>query len=307
MITLATNAQHPMGALKRLDMWRVALHEFFCSAIILSMTNQFSGDVQRLIAKFFFDGSGPSHSSLTTAFIGVGFGPEEDDYQRGVQGINKQRRVTNALSFADRRGKLRPLIENLLSELRVDGAFGKVDNKSEQLVAQLRTAFLRSGWTLDKDGHLSPLGSIDLDTAGRPALEDQLARLQRNSEDPGLQIGTAKELLEAVAKFVLEAASMGEAAHKMDFQPLIGLAIERLDLHPKTVDSNLPGGRAVREVRQAARQVAIAVNELRNAQGTGHGRTLPTGVSPEMARYVAREAASLADWLLSELKTQYGQ
>lgn len=272
------------------------------------MTSQFSGDVQRLIAKFFHGGAGPSHSALTTTFLGIGYGPPDDTYRHGVMGgVNKQQRVTNAFNFSNRRGNMRTLVEHLLADLRVDGAFSSTLSETKQLVGQLKTAFLASGWTLDEAGHLSPLGTIDVDTGGRQALEDQLARLQRNTEDAGLQLGTAKELLEAVAKFVLDAAGMSETIYKREYPQLISLAIERLDLHPKTVDADLPGGKAVREVRQAARQIAIAVNELRNAQGTGHGRTLPTGVSAEMARYVSREAASLAQWLLSELKTQYGQ
>lgn len=272
------------------------------------MNSQFSGDVQRHIARFFHGGAGPSHSALTTTFLGIGYGPPDDTYRPGVMGgVNKQQRVTNAFIFSDRRGNMRHLVENLLMDLRSDGTFNSAHSETKQLVGQLRSALLHSGWTLDEAGNLFPLGTIDLDTGGRQSLEDQLARLHRNTEDAGLQIGTAKELLEAVAKFVLDAVGKNEAEHKMEYPQLIALAIECLDLHPKTVDADLPGGKAVREVRQAARQIAIAVNELRNAQGTGHGRTLPTGVSAEMARYVSREAASLAQWLLSELKTQYGQ
>ena len=43
---------------------------------------------------------------------------------------------------------------------------------------------------------------------GRPAIEDQLKRLRRATEDPALMIGTSKEMLESTAKYVLEAFSV---------------------------------------------------------------------------------------------------
>src|SRR5947208_3396507 len=55
-------------------------------------------------------------------------------------------------------------------------------------------AFARIDWQLTEDGMLEPGATARLDNAiGRPAIEDQLNRLRRGTEDPGLLLGTAKE------------------------------------------------------------------------------------------------------------------
>jgi len=53
-------------------------------------------------------------------------------------------------------------------------------------------------------GVLSPLGQIDLETGGREALDEQIDRLRRATDDAGQALGSSTDLLEAVAKFVLE-------------------------------------------------------------------------------------------------------
>jgi hypothetical protein len=74
-------------------------------------------------------------------------------------------------------------------------------------IRALQRGLHRIGWQLDDAGYLSPLGVADVATGGRGALDEQLDRLHRASDDPALLIGTAKDLLEAVAKFVLEELS----------------------------------------------------------------------------------------------------
>jgi hypothetical protein len=53
--------------------------------------------------------------------------------------------------------------------------------------------------------------------------------------------------------------------------------------------------------------IAEQVNVLRGLQGTGHGRTLPMGVSPELAMLVVREACSVAEFTLNALDRQRGR
>ena len=118
-------------------------------------------------------------------------------------------------------------------------------------------------------------------------------------------IGGAKDLLESVAKFVLDEVGM-PVTGKQDFPQLMHLARERLDLLPKNVDMTLPGGEAIRKILQSSHQIADQVNALRAVQGVGHGRTLPTGVSPEMALLVVREASSVAEFMLMTLRRKYG-
>ena len=141
---------------------------------------------------------------------------------------------------------------------------------------------------------------------GRPALDEQLSRLRHNVEDPGVLLGGAKELLESICKFVLEEQSM-LPDRRADFDELLALALDRLQLQPQLVDVTVPGGKQVRAIYQSAKTTASTINELRNLQGTGHGRTLPTGISRETGRYVIREATHVAELLLSTHDRQMGR
>ena len=231
----------------------------------------------------------------------------DDPYDSSTGTPNKENRVLSVFAAARRRpARARELAEGLLVQFRVHSYFS--EDTAEQVrrdVTTLCSALRRSGWDLTEEGELIALGEIDLSTGGRPALEEQIARIRRSTDDPGALIGGAKDLLESVAKFVLDEVGM-PVTGKQDFPQLMHLARERLDLLPKNVDMTLPGGEAIRKILQSSHQIADQVNALRAVQGVGHGRTLPTGVSPEMALLVVREASSVAEFMLMTLRRKYG-
>lgn len=132
-----------------------------------------------------------------------------------------------------------------------------------------------------------------------------MGRLRSSTTDPALAIGTAKDLLESVAKFVLEDLGM-PVDGKMDFNAVWYIARERLGILPEKVDQSLPGYKQLRKIHQSSWAIAENVNELRNLQGTGHGRTLPTGVSEDLALLVVREACSVAEYMLRLLDKERG-
>lgn len=163
-------------------------------------------DLIAALAKFFHGGAGPSHSELGRVLTGTGYG---DGYvfAMGVRGPNKEQRVLQGLALAKRQpARARDLVEGLLSTLRLAGLIG--GDATGEDVSRLKRALGSSGWYLTEDGYLQPFGQIDLDTGGRAALDEQVDRLRRSSGDPALLIGTAKELLESVSKFVLEELGM---------------------------------------------------------------------------------------------------
>lgn len=263
------------------------------------MTSQLlSNEVAASLGKFFYGGAGPSHSTITRCFTACGLA-DEDPYDAATGTPNKEQRVLLFCQAARRRpGDVAyRALDQLLTALRVDGAFDSADPQTKGRVATLRRAFSAQGVVLDGEGRLQE-HSLDLGTGGRAALDEQLTRLRRNVEDPGALIGGAKELLESVCKFVLEEQAM-LPGRKMDFDELLALALDRLRLQPQMVDLSQPGGRQLRAIYQSAKTTASTINELRNLQGTGHGRTLPTGISKETGRYVIREATHVAELLLT--------
>lgn len=264
-----------------------------------------SDEIGGALGRFFFAGAGPSHTRLTGVFAAAGYG-DADPYDPVTQQPNKEQRVQTVLRVASRRSaRARELVDGLLSALRVHGSFDSDrDGFDRQTVLTAQRALRREGWALADDGVLTALGQIDLETGGRPALDEQLDRLRRSTEDPAQLLGSAKDFLEAVAKFVLE--ELGSPQNG-DFGTLWFLARDRLTIHPKDVAGNGPGAESVRKILGASWTIAEQVNVLRNLQGTGHGRTLPTGVTPEMALLVVREACSVAAFALATLDRLLGR
>ncbi len=265
-----------------------------------------SDEIAAALARFFFGGDGPSHSKIGNVFVGAGYG-DADPYSPRTQQPNKENRVRAVLVAARRRPhRARELVDGLLVQMRVDGCFEPGHPKHErERVRTAQRAFARVGWALSDDGVLSPAGAIDLSTGGRDALDEQLGRLRRASDDPGQLLGSAKDLLEAVAKFVLEEFG-ADVPKNADFDYLWYLARERLGVLPEQVDSALPGANCIKSILQSSWKIAEQVNKLRGLQGTGHGRTLPTGVSADMALLVVREACSVAEFMLVTLDRARG-
>ena len=259
-----------------------------------------SDEIAGALGRFFFGGSGPSHTTLTDVFSRAGYA-DDDPYVPADGTPNKERRVQTVVRAAIRRPVgARKLTDGLLTALRLHGSF----KEEPQLVETLQVAFRRQGWTVSDEGLLSVIGQIDLETGGREALDEQIARLRRATDDPGQALGSAKDLLEAVAKFVLEELSWPQDG---DFGQLWYLARDRLGIHPKQMTLTGPGSEQVKKILGATWTVAEQVNELRNLQGAGHGRTLPTGVAPEMALLVVREACSVAQFVLDTLDRVAGR
>lgn len=259
------------------------------------------------LAAYFHGGLGPSHSKLSTAFAAGGYG-SDDPYNPTDGTPNKEVRVHTVVSAAVRRPQTaRKLVDALLTALRLAGAFDSERPEYDKYQFKtLRVAFNRQGWELTDDGILSPGGTIDLSTGGRDALDEHLGRLRRSTEDPGALLGSAKDLLESTAKFVLEEVGM-PASRNATFDAIWHLARERLGVLPQQIDAGLPGATEIRTVLQSSWRIAEQVNSLRNLQGAGHGRTLPTGVSPQMALLVVREACSVAEFMLTTLDSQMGR
>lgn len=88
---------------------------------------------------------------------------------------------------------------------------------------------------------------------------------------------------------------------------VITLAFDRLSFTTGHVDETVPGAKQVRAIHGSAKKIALQVNELRNLQGTGHGRTPPTGITPETARFVIREVAHIAELMLTTHDRQMGR
>ena len=157
------------------------------------MENPVSGEVVAALGAFIRGGVGPSHSLLTSAFQAAGLTGLTPYVPGSMQNLNKVERIREAGRSVWREApRGRQLVEELLSVYRVDGVFADSELGMEKTA--LRNALRERGWALDDEGRLEPLGEIHLEVGDRQALNDQLNRLRRNTEDAALLLGTAKEV-----------------------------------------------------------------------------------------------------------------
>jgi len=127
----------------------------------------------------------------------------------------------------------------------------------------------------------------------------QVARLKLAVEDdPTLAIGTAKEFLETICTTILDArgATYGKDA---DVPRLVKLTLKELRLTPE--DAAATDGALSNTIRRLAGGLSGAaqgIAELRNLQGTGHGKSAWHGCAePRHARLAVGAATALGVFL----------
>jgi hypothetical protein len=105
-------------------------------------------------------------------------------------------------------------------------------------------------------------------------------RAKRGAEDAALVTGTGKDLLEAVASHILE-ERYGMTSTISNFPTLLGRVFVEFGL-ATSHDEPRNGEPGAKRLERAMYELACAVNNLRNKQGTGHGRPwLPTITNAE--------------------------
>ena len=251
-----------------------------------------------------------SHDDLDTAF--GRFGLAKGDLGRAdAQGrpIGKHRRVKAVLTYAvdnapEKGGKL---VEYLLARLRGGGSFrqGSPSSLSGDDVANLRSVLAGEGFTLTDDGALLP---VTLDNLEGRALTDALLRYVQRAregvEDAALQSGTSKDLMEATARHVLNERAGGASDH-MPFpgtllQAFHALGYTHITGNEFKLRDQLSDDR-IERVHQCLYLLAVVINDLRNDQGTGHGRPAPARIGRRDGRTAIEAGGLVAGFLLDAL------
>jgi hypothetical protein len=247
----------------------------------------------------------PSHSELEFCIQRARLAGGDPNSQ-GLT-LGKAKRIRATLSWAiehdDAAGGL--LVAMLVETIRGHGGFRELSPNyvGKHAIENAIAAFGAEGYELTPDGQLRPrlLDSL----SGAPlteALEAYARRARRGADDAALVTGTGKDLLEAVAAHVLQQC-WGSYAPQSNFPTLLGQAFVALGL--ATPQDPVQAGEAPsRRIERATYELACGINQLRNRQGTGHGRPwLPTVTDAE-ARIAIEHMGVIAERLLLLLKKQ---
>lgn len=245
----------------------------------------------------------PSHSDIGYDIKRAGL--EEADPQKQGRPVGKAKRVKAVLGWAleNNYAAGEKLVYYLLSTIRGYGGFRKESSNyvGEEAIDNAIAAFRTEGFVLTKDGQLSPLVLDSLSSAElKEALQAYVRRAKKGVEDAALLTGTSKDLLEAVAKYIL-LQRWGDEPDRISFPMLLGQAFDSLDL--ASTDSHVPQGcPPQKKMEKALFELGLAINTLRNKEGTGHGRPFLPSVSDEEAKLAIESMGIISEYMLSKLE-----
>jgi hypothetical protein len=127
----------------------------------------------------------------------------------------------------------------------------------------------------------------------------QITRMEAAVDaDPGLAIGTAKELVETCCKTILldRKVPVEKAA---DLPVLVKQAAKALALTPDDIPDKAKAVETIRRLLSNLGTITSGVAELRNLYGTGHGKEgRMKGLHPRHARLAVGAASTLALFLI---------
>ncbi len=243
----------------------------------------------------------PSHSDLTFLLETHGLdGP--DPAKQGSTG--KAKRIRTVLYWAiefDKDAGER-LVAAIVSQVRGKGGF-RPDSENfagADAIRNLADAFRSEGYELAPDGVLRAMLLDSMSGAQlTEALQAYVRRAKTGASDAALVTGTGKDLLEAVLGHILTERVKGYSASS-NFPSLLASVFERLGLALPMPGQQPPAGEPVqRQVERSVFELAMALNRLRNKEGTGHGRPWNPTVSPSEARLAIESMGSIAEFLLA--------
>jgi|ERR1700674_5136017 len=137
---------------------------------------------------------------------------------------------------------------------------------------------------------------VQLSESARTAIQEAEHRVERaaSANDVEAIVGASKDLIETVAKATLDALGNPYGSNA-SVNNLTSQALEALQLHP----SALQGRASLQRLSSSLMTAAQAISELRNTDGTGHGRAAPSNLDRTHAIFIHGAAIAWCRWILA--------
>lgn len=272
-----------------------------------SISAPFNESILLTVAKMIDDSQtdnkrGPSHSELD--FLIAQAKLTHADPKAQGQIVGKFKRIRGVLYWALENDipAGEKVVLRLIELIRGCGGF-REDSPNyvgREAINNAIEAFRSEGYELSLIGELRPTVLDNLSEKSlTEALQAYVRRAKRGSMDAALIAGTGKDLLEAVAKHVLD-VKWGQAPSNNNFPFLLGQAFAALGMatpHDKVAANESP----MKRYERSLYDLGCAVNTIRNKEGTGHGRPFLPSISQEEAVNAIQSIGVVADYLLFKL------
>ena len=266
-----------------------------------------SGNTRLAFREYFV---GTTLSTIADAFEAAGIRCATD-YDPPVSGqrrtlVEQFYRTLDFTRWNDVR-KLVSVYERVLDDLEIQaGTESSFQTPySTQELDKLLRCLRRDGFTWEDGRLIAPPDMITISTvhdaiAGldAPELNRQIGRLRDSvNDDPGLAVGTAKEMLETTCKTILEDCGV-EVDAGWDVGELLKRTRKELKLLPDDISAAAKGAETIKRLLNNLGQVGIGLSELRNLYGSGHGRSgRAKGLAPRHARLAVGAVSTLVLFL----------
>ena len=128
--------------------------------------------------------------------------------------------------------------------------------------------------------------------------------LKMQEENPTEAIGKSKELIESCCKTILEKLGIG-IDKKWDVVRLVDETVKLLKVTPKDISDTVPEATAIKTILGNLKNIAVNVATLRNAYGSGHGKTASyKGLEPRHAKLAVGSSITLVNFLWDSYERQ---
>lgn len=234
------------------------------------------------------------HSGYVLDFSDRTFGEFFDQYNIDIYDIKYQDSGTSKANILRAFWKLEPdqLVGRVLSDML---AFYELSDKVRGIVERLTDQSAIS------DSSIKIL--IDyVDSRDFNSLLNHINLLRDTVEsNPKLAIGTAKELLEAICKTILEDYNI--ESQKENLPKLVKRVSKKLGLLSEDIYDDKRGSDTICRILSSLAQVTQGVAELRNLYGTGHGYSAhrQSGIQPRHARLVVNSVITVVTFWIETL------
>lgn len=138
----------------------------------------------------------------------------------------------------------------------------------------------------------------------------QVERIRRDhATDPESSVGQAKDLVETVCRTILGLTGDTAGAEKPTFPQLVKRTMLHLGIDPSQAEQHSKDAVEARIAKQMVGAIASLLNgadELRNARGTGHGRSGAPLVDQALARMTVSLVMAAVVYLIEIFESQTG-
>lgn len=123
-------------------------------------------------------------------------------------------------------------------------------------------------------------------------------------ENPTEAIGKAKELIESCCKTILDNLGVDYKCN-VDLSQLIDITIEKLKLKPQNISETVKEAASIKSLLGNLRAIATSMATLRNAYGSGHGKSASyKGLTSRHAKLAVGSSITLVNFLWETFEDQ---